>query len=118
MKFRQNIFGWVMATLLVVAVIFLVMLKVENGRLKDYQQSDIDKQKAYNDSIIDLKNLEIDSLILVNDLKDDVIEIATENFDSLVTSKDSVRVIYKDRYKEVKDFDANSIVKYWGDEFD
>lgn len=107
-----------MATLLVVAVIFLVMLKTENNRLNDYQQSELDKQKSYNDSIIKSKNLEIDSLTLLNVLKDEVIEASTANYDSLVGLKDSVRVIYKTKYKEIKDFNANSIVKYWGDEFD
>lgn len=112
----------ILYTVILVVVIcifayFYVALYSENKQLKETLQYDIEKVKIEKDSIIRSKQLRIDSLTFVNVPLYNEIELLKYRYDSLLLKKQKIKIIYRDKLKQIDSMQTIQILEYWKDEF-
>ena len=116
MKVNLRFFGWFLAIFLILSVGFNISQYFQNRKLKNEQQTELDRIKAEKDSVIHANELAIDSLLINLNAKDQIIEFSEGKIDSLQKARDSIKVIYKTKLVEVENFNSNELEDYWRNE--
>jgi hypothetical protein len=109
--------AWFAIIFLLVSLYFNASLFSKNKELQQYKDTSLEKLKAEKDSIIQVNLLQIDSLLKASSIKDLTITSANKRIDSLENVKGKVRVIYKEKIKEIEGFSGKQLENYWKDEF-
>jgi hypothetical protein len=117
MKVSSKLIAAIAIIVCVVLVVFLIQQRSEINQLEQYRDTSIERIKAEKDSIIQHQLIRIDSLLIDNNSKDLVVDRLNHDVDSLQIARDSIRVVFKYKYKEIDGFNAIDLEKYWKDEF-
>ena len=110
-------YGSVILVICIVFGYFYYTLSSENKRIKETFNSQINSLKIEKDSIINASQNRIDSVSFLNiPLLSEIARLKLK-LDSVSRVKQSIRIIYKDKLKEIDTFENTDILNYWKDEF-
>lgn len=113
---NEKLFSWIVTTALIVCLYFLMSIYRQNRVLEKYRDNSIEEIKKQKEEMIKANYHYIDSL--KENIKRYEVEINNANMtiDSLSKEKDKVKIIYIEKIKEIKGFNANSLTNYWKNE--
>ena len=107
----------VLVTVIIIFGYFYYTVSSENKELKESFNSNIERIKMEKDSIINSTQIRIDSVNLLNVPLHNKIENLIFELDSIGRVKQSIRIIYIDKLKQIDSFQNEQILNYWKSEF-
>lgn len=101
----------------VLLIIGMILITISFIPKKDVSKDLIEKLKREKQEIIQKNYNQIDSLKKLNELQEEVIAKSNFKIDSLKHIKTKVEIVYRNKLKEINEYDSKQIEHYWQDQF-
>lgn len=98
-------------------IIGMILITISFIPKKDISKDLIETLKREKQEIIQRNYNQIDSLKKLNELQEEVVAKSNFKIDSLKHIKTKVEIVYRNKLKEINEYDSKQIEHYWQDQF-